>query len=128
MVMNDLLIKSKQPHQNVIVLNRIVAFWIHRQRLIFKVQAKGYLKKILVRFFRLVMLQPQAAGQPDDRTKHKFMVQWVAVPTNYTEDVDNFVREKKRDEEMRENLIFLVETRFKNSECSRFEIKMYFCG
>jgi vesicle-associated membrane protein-associated protein A len=37
-----------------------------------------------------VMLQPQAAGQPDDRTKHKFMVQWVAVPTNYTEDVDNF--------------------------------------
>jgi hypothetical protein len=56
------------------------------------------------------------------------MVQWVAVPTNYTEDVDNFVREKKRDEEMRENLIFLVETRFKNSECSRFEIKMYFCG
>jgi hypothetical protein len=74
------------------------------------------------------MLQPQAAGQPDDRTKHKFMVQWVAVPTNYTEDVDNFVREKKRDEEMRENLIFLVETRFKNSECSRFEIKMYFCG
>jgi hypothetical protein len=40
------------------------------------------------------MLQPQAAGQPDDRTKHKFMVQWVAVPNNYTDDVDNFVREK----------------------------------
>jgi len=37
-----------------------------------------------------VMLQPQAAGQPDDRTKHKFMVQWVAVPNTYTEDVDNF--------------------------------------
>jgi hypothetical protein len=37
-----------------------------------------------------VMLQPQAAGQPDDRTKHKFMVQWVAVPNNYTDDVDNF--------------------------------------
>ncbi|CAF2404158.1 unnamed protein product [Rotaria sp. Silwood2] len=37
-----------------------------------------------------VMLQPQTAGQPDDRTKHKFMVQWVAVPSNYTEDVDNF--------------------------------------
>jgi vesicle-associated membrane protein-associated protein A len=37
-----------------------------------------------------VMLQPQPAGQPDDRTKHKFMVQWVAVPNNYTDDVDNF--------------------------------------
>ncbi|CAF0943190.1 unnamed protein product [Rotaria sordida] len=37
-----------------------------------------------------VMLQPQAAGQPDDRTKHKFMVQWVGVPNNYTDDVDNF--------------------------------------
>jgi len=37
-----------------------------------------------------VMLQPQAAGQPDDRTKHKFMVQWVAVPNTYTDDVDNF--------------------------------------
>jgi len=41
------------------------------------------------------MLQPQAAGQPDDRTKHKFMVQWVGVPNNYTDDVDNFVRENK---------------------------------
>ncbi|CAF3421113.1 unnamed protein product [Rotaria socialis] len=37
-----------------------------------------------------VMLQPQAAGQPDDRTKHKFMVQWVAVPNSYADDVDNF--------------------------------------
>jgi hypothetical protein len=37
-----------------------------------------------------VMLQPQAPGQPDDRSKHKFMVQWVSVPSNYTEDVDNF--------------------------------------
>lgn len=37
-----------------------------------------------------VMLQPQAAGQPDDRSKHKFMVQWVAVPATYTEDVDSF--------------------------------------
>lgn len=37
-----------------------------------------------------VMLQPQTAGQPDDRTKHKFMVQWVAVPASYTDDVDNF--------------------------------------
>jgi hypothetical protein len=37
-----------------------------------------------------VMLQPQTAGQPDDRSKHKFMVQWVAVPNNYTDDVDNF--------------------------------------
>jgi hypothetical protein len=45
-------------------------------------------------FFSLVMLQPQTAGQPDDRSKHKFMVQWVAVPNNYTDDVDNFVRRK----------------------------------
>ncbi|CAF0997923.1 unnamed protein product [Adineta steineri] len=37
-----------------------------------------------------VMLQPQAPGQPDDRSKHKFMVQWVAVPASYTDDVDNF--------------------------------------
>lgn len=37
-----------------------------------------------------VMLQPNTTGQPDDRTKHKFMVQWVAVPNNYTDDVDNF--------------------------------------
>ncbi|UJR20969.1 hypothetical protein I4U23_024075 [Adineta vaga] len=37
-----------------------------------------------------VMLQPQAPGQPDDRSKHKFMVQWVAVPSSYTDDVDNF--------------------------------------
>lgn len=37
-----------------------------------------------------VMLQPQTPGQPDDRTKHKFMVQWVAVPSTFTEDVDTF--------------------------------------
>lgn len=37
-----------------------------------------------------VMLQPQTLGQPDDRNKHKFMVQWVAVPSSYTEDVDAF--------------------------------------
>ena len=42
-------------------------------------------------FAHLVMLQPQAAGQPDDRNKHKFMVQWAAVPNDYTDDVDNFV-------------------------------------
>jgi hypothetical protein len=41
---------------------------------------------------QLVMLQPQATGQQDDRTKHKFMVQWVGVPNNYSEDVENFVR------------------------------------
>ncbi|CAF4645076.1 unnamed protein product, partial [Rotaria sp. Silwood1] len=27
------------------------------------------------------MLQPEAADKPDDRTTHKFMVQWVAVDT-----------------------------------------------
>ncbi|CAF1306367.1 unnamed protein product [Rotaria magnacalcarata] len=37
-----------------------------------------------------VMLQPQAVGQPDDRAKHKFMVQWVTVPNSYAEDVDTF--------------------------------------
>jgi vesicle-associated membrane protein-associated protein A len=37
-----------------------------------------------------VMLQPQTAGQQDDRTKHKFMVQWAAVPNSYTDDVENF--------------------------------------
>jgi hypothetical protein len=42
-----------------------------------------------------VMLQPHTAGQQDDRTKHKFMVQWVAVPSSYSDDVDNFVRERK---------------------------------
>jgi hypothetical protein len=40
------------------------------------------------------MLQPQATGQQDDRNKHKFMVQWVGVPNNYSDDVDNFVKEK----------------------------------
>lgn len=38
-----------------------------------------------------VMLQPQALNQPDDRNKHKFMVQWAAVPNTYSEDVENFV-------------------------------------
>ena len=47
----------------------------------------------VARSARLVMLQPQTAGQPDDRNKHKFMVQWAAVPNDYTDDVDNFVRE-----------------------------------
>jgi len=37
-----------------------------------------------------VMLQPQTAGQQDDRNKHKFMVQWAAVPNTYTDDVENF--------------------------------------
>jgi len=37
-----------------------------------------------------VMLQPQATGQQDDRTKHKFMVQWVGVPNSYPDDVENF--------------------------------------
>jgi len=37
-----------------------------------------------------VMLQPQGIGQQDDRMKHKFMVQWVIVPSSYSEDVDNF--------------------------------------
>ena len=39
----------------------------------------------------LVMLQPQPPGQSDDRSKHKFMVQWVAVPNSYGDDVENFV-------------------------------------
>jgi len=37
-----------------------------------------------------VMLQPQATGQQDDRAKHKFMVQWVAVPNSYKDDVEAF--------------------------------------
>ncbi|CAF0842467.1 unnamed protein product [Adineta ricciae] len=37
-----------------------------------------------------VMLQPQIPGQSDDRSKHKFMVQWVAVPNSYGDDVENF--------------------------------------
>jgi len=37
-----------------------------------------------------VMLQPHTAGQQDDRTKHKFMVQWVGVPNNFSDDVENF--------------------------------------
>ncbi|CAF1435601.1 unnamed protein product [Adineta ricciae] len=37
-----------------------------------------------------VMLQPQPAGQQDDRNKHKFMVQWVAVPESNTDDVESF--------------------------------------
>jgi len=37
-----------------------------------------------------VMLQPHTSGQPDDRAKHKFMVQWASVPNSYSEDVDNF--------------------------------------
>ena len=38
------------------------------------------------------MLQPQTTGQSDDRSKHKFMVQWALVPASYTDDVDSFVR------------------------------------
>ncbi len=69
-----------------------------------------------MRFFFLVMLQPQAAGQPDDRTKHKFMVQWVAVPSTYTDDVDNFVRNQmNRFRWDNVGCFFVVETRFKNS-------------
>ena len=74
------------------------------------------------------MLQPQVPGQADDRTKHKFMVQWVAVPNGYTDDVDAFVRgifSKEILEGFRD--AFLVETRFKNIKCPRFEIKMCFC-
>lgn len=37
-----------------------------------------------------VMLQPHTAGQPDDRNKHKFMVQWVTVPDGFGDDVDSF--------------------------------------
>ncbi|CAF1076155.1 unnamed protein product [Rotaria sp. Silwood1] len=37
-----------------------------------------------------VMLQPQTSGQEDDRSKHKFMVQWVDVPNTYSDDVENF--------------------------------------
>lgn len=37
-----------------------------------------------------VMLQPHTAGQPDDRNKHKFMVQWVTVPDGFADDVDGF--------------------------------------
>lgn len=37
------------------------------------------------------MLQPHTAGQPDDRNKHKFMVQWVTVPDGFGDDVDSFV-------------------------------------
>lgn len=38
------------------------------------------------------MLQPHTQGQDDDRSKHKFMVQWVEVASSYSEDVENFVR------------------------------------
>lgn len=38
------------------------------------------------------MLQPTATGQEDDRSKHKFMVQWVDVPNSYADDVEAFVR------------------------------------
>lgn len=73
------------------------------------------------------MLQPQAAGQPDDRSKHKFMVQWVAVPNSYTEDVDTFVRNIKKTNLISDVVILfkiLVETRFEKSWCTRFKIKM----
>ncbi len=73
------------------------------------------------------MLQPQTAGQPDDRTKHKFMVQWVAVPNSYTDDVDNFVRRRWKNCKWMIASFFLVETRFENFECSRFKIKMCLC-
>lgn len=60
---------------------------------IFKVekQKRIDLRKQTLFFFFKVMLQPQTAGQPDDRSKHKFMVQWASVPSSYAEDVDNFV-------------------------------------
>lgn len=76
----------------------------------------------------IVMLQPLAVGQTDDRTKHKFMVQWVTVPSGYTDDVDNFVRKEcfSRNKRREASFRFLVETRFKNIECPRFEIKMCF--
>ena len=37
------------------------------------------------------MLQPQTTGQEDDRNKHKFMVQWAYVPSDYNDDVESFV-------------------------------------
>lgn len=60
------------------------------------------------------MLQPQPAGQADDRNKHKFMVQWANVPTNYSEDVESFVRfSLNRIIQVLLISYFLVETRIK---------------
>lgn len=46
---------------------------------------------VYICFMFSVMLQPHPTGQEDDRTKHKFMVQWAEVPGAYTDDVENFV-------------------------------------
>jgi hypothetical protein len=44
------------------------------------------------------------------------MVQWVAVPSTYTDDVDNFVRNQmNRFRWDNVGCFFVVETRFKNS-------------
>lgn len=37
-----------------------------------------------------VMLQPQTPGAQDDRTKHKFMVQWATIPDTYADDCETF--------------------------------------
>lgn len=72
----------------------------------------------------LVMLQPQAPGQPDDRSKHKFMVQWVAVPSTYTDDVDNFVGNGLEGVHSAARAFPLVEARLEGLERSRFEIEV----
>ncbi len=71
------------------------------------------------------MLQPQpAGGQQDDRAKHKFMVQWVAVPSNYSDDVENFVRIGLF-LLLETSSLFLVETRcIKTEGCPRFQVEM----
>ena len=75
----------------------------------------------------LVMLQPQATGQQDDRTKHKFMVQWATVPSTYSDDVENFVSIPSRVHLVSKRQSSLVETRPHEVQCARREIEMYFC-
>ena len=88
------LIRSKQLRPNAIVSNPIVAFSILTAQQVCKVNVRRRRHSwcLLDVLFLTVMLQPHTTGQQDDRSKHKFMVQWVAVPDNYSDDVENFVR------------------------------------
>ncbi len=73
------------------------------------------------------MLQPPGNNNPqDDRTKHKYMVQWVVVPNTYTDNAESFVSKHI----VQRNIILflyyiLVETRCGKLERStRFKIDL----
>ncbi|CAF3203807.1 unnamed protein product [Rotaria socialis] len=41
-------------------------------------------------FYQLVSLRPRQDDQPDDRTQHKFRIQWITAPSISTGNLDTF--------------------------------------